>query len=386
MNVPKRDIGYVNKYQALRECFDIKTSKEGNEKAKKYNNDNYPSFIHSFKSLEESKPPPIHVHTPIINYFQFGMYLQEIFMKNFVLEYLEAQIKIQFYYTMFKDFCDNNYIEYHTYDLDSEKTFSLVLKGLKQGRDPLEITKELKNQKGLEPVSCQLQKHEHVLYPAYKVTFKEDIDPNSVMEVKKLFNLNTYWKKYEPKQQVEQCQRCQAYGHSANNCTRSPKCMKCAKKHATQDCTKPKDLPSTCCNCNGSHSANYSLCPSYLAFFEKQKKDINIKKKEAITDITVNNKILLKKPIKTGDSSSICINDKETQTTSEGEPAMKVKESINILCDVVELLEAVKQLDSLCDVKEMIQTVKYLSKKLSQCKNNTEKVIAVLETLKLIDN
>lgn len=33
------------------------------------------------------------------------------------------------------------------------------------------------------------------------------------------------------------------------------------RNHASNSCTKPKDVAPTCCNCGGEHTANYRGCP-----------------------------------------------------------------------------------------------------------------------------
>ncbi|GBM31617.1 hypothetical protein AVEN_212156-1 [Araneus ventricosus] len=58
-----------------------------------------------------------------------------------------------------------------------------------------------------------------------------------------------------------QCYRCQEFFHHSRFCQRDPRCLKCAEKHLTKDCTKPSDTPAKCCLCNGSHTANFTGCP-----------------------------------------------------------------------------------------------------------------------------
>jgi PAX-interacting protein 1 len=38
------------------------------------------------------------------------------------------------------------------------------------------------------------------------------------------------------------------------------RCVKCAGKHTTESCTKPKEIPPKCYNCGANHLANYRGC------------------------------------------------------------------------------------------------------------------------------
>ncbi|GIX70614.1 hypothetical protein CDAR_459811 [Caerostris darwini] len=43
----------------------------------------------------------------------------------------------------------------------------------------------------------------------------------------------------------------------------APKCVKCGEQHLSQNCTYPFEHPLRCCNCNGSHAANWRQCPKF---------------------------------------------------------------------------------------------------------------------------
>ena len=67
--------------------------------------------------------------------------------------------------------------------------------------------------------------------------------------------------RYIPELQLRQCFKCQGYGHTAENCTRTPKCGKCAGEHESRECKIPESAPSKCGNCHGDHSAWHHSCP-----------------------------------------------------------------------------------------------------------------------------
>lgn len=60
---------------------------------------------------------------------------------------------------------------------------------------------------------------------------------------------------------IPQCHRCQRYRHNHFGCKMPPRCHKCAGNHHFIECTKPRNIPAKCCNCEGAHPANAHICP-----------------------------------------------------------------------------------------------------------------------------
>lgn len=68
---------------------------------------------------------------------------------------------------------------------------------------------------------------------------------------------------------VTQCFKCQSWGHSANNCGYTPRCVKCSQSHETGSCSRTsREGDPTCCNCGGPHSSNHRGCPVYKQHME----------------------------------------------------------------------------------------------------------------------
>lgn len=65
-----------------------------------------------------------------------------------------------------------------------------------------------------------------------------------------------------PSHALIQCHRCQQFGHD-NGSSGSFNCMKCAGRHPTTVCRKPRHRPATCYNCGGRHVSAYKGCPVY---------------------------------------------------------------------------------------------------------------------------
>ena len=59
---------------------------------------------------------------------------------------------------------------------------------------------------------------------------------------------------------IPQCKQCQAYGHTQRYCNKDTRCAKCAGKHHTKECKKPKEAHPKCVHCGEAHPVNYRGC------------------------------------------------------------------------------------------------------------------------------
>ena len=95
---------------------------------------------------------------------------------------------------------------------------------------------------------------------------------SKVNNVSYIFRTRIYWEKILSQRPYTQCFRYQAFGHASVNCNHDSRCVKCAGPHHTRDCTKALKVTPTCVNCAGSHTANYSKCPSLKKYLSKRGK------------------------------------------------------------------------------------------------------------------
>lgn len=106
-------------------------------------------------------------------------------------------------------------------------------------------------------------------------TFFVNIEPGPnnklVKSINYIFNTRVSIEDPKKKNTIVQCQRCQQYGHTKNNCLRPYRCVKCAEGHKTSDCPKKdRNSPAKCALCLGNHPANYKGCEVYREI-EKRK-------------------------------------------------------------------------------------------------------------------
>ena len=62
---------------------------------------------------------------------------------------------------------------------------------------------------------------------------------------------------------IQQCFKCQGFGHKAQNCTKKQRCVVCGEAHSHKDCPNRNKTTPKCANCRGPHVANYRGCPAY---------------------------------------------------------------------------------------------------------------------------
>lgn len=160
-------------------------------------------------------------------------------------------------------------MEYHTYPLSHLKQPRVTLKGIPPNVTTDEIATEL-NQRNL-PVNIirQIVRTDKptakiiVKYPVFVVTIKTGTEYKDIYKTTNLCHCIVRWERYKAKRPVQQCYRCQQFGHASMYCGRPARCVKCKHHHSTQDCTKLPPNPQSVSTVGGAHPANYSGCPEY---------------------------------------------------------------------------------------------------------------------------
>ena len=72
------------------------------------------------------------------------------------------------------------------------------------------------------------------------------------------------------KKEIVQCKRCQRYGHTQKYCNHNFRCVRCARSHPTDQCTKSPETPAKCIHCQGEHPANYKGCSAYKTLYNNK--------------------------------------------------------------------------------------------------------------------
>ena len=126
-------------------------------------------------------------------------------------------------------------------------------------------------------------------YPVYLVHFTRQQDPTKNVNLqllqitaKHVGNVIVKWERFDrSRKRMTQCFKCQLFGHTASNCGRDYKCVKCTEMHLPGECKrKSKDQEGSpkCVNCQGDHTANSHTCPHFQTYAEKVKRQRNRRK------------------------------------------------------------------------------------------------------------
>lgn len=172
-------------------------------------------------------------------------------------------------------------VEYHRYQLKTEKKFRAVIRGLHPETDPYDIKSEL-SELG------------HLVNNVTNIQIKKKVDPNNKFSDRTILRLPLFFVDLEPqannkdiydiknlcyhiikvepprkKKELPQCKNCQVFGHTQNYCFKTPKCVKCGEGHTSLNCPKSKKSKAKCANCGEGHTANWKGCIIYKNAIEK---------------------------------------------------------------------------------------------------------------------
>lgn len=123
--------------------------------------------------------------------------------------------------------------------------------------------------------------------PVHQLDFDYQEDIEKIYKIKGILSIAV---KIEPikvrTDKIIQCRRCQSFNHSANQCGKQARCVKCAGKHWTADCIFAKRIINPkCANCGViGHPASYRGCP-FAKEMQADRNNLLIKKKKGDTVI-----------------------------------------------------------------------------------------------------
>lgn len=164
------------------------------------------------------------------------------------------------------DFLNANHLNYFTYTPDEEKCSSLLIKGVSNSFNADDVLAEFERLGYSDKVATvtvlkgpNLEKFNY-----FVLRILPNIPVGEFMNIKLFLNSSVSIVKLNKSSSL-QCYRCQEIGHVSNNCSVDPVCVKCAKKHLSNECPLPKsvsrdDLKCKFCSKPG-HPSNYRGCP-----------------------------------------------------------------------------------------------------------------------------
>lgn len=154
----------------------------------------------------------------------------------------------------------------HSYTLKNEKKFNVILRNLHASYEAQDIAEAIGDQE-IDVQICKIERYvtpnssrQNVNLNLWHIQLEPGSDVNSLLSITSLLNQTGIRFERMHGHGIAQCRNCQQYGHSAINCFRKYRCVKCTGDHSHGECTKTTDDEAACINCNGKHPANYRGC------------------------------------------------------------------------------------------------------------------------------
>nr|CAD92792.1 gag protein [Drosophila melanogaster] len=240
-----------------------------------------------WKTVPASRKPPsiflsnIQQIIPLIEKLNYKAGVNSFTTKSELGNNIRIQAKTMDAYKAIQNVLLGANIPLHSHQPKSAKGFQIVIRHLHQSTPTKWIESQLQDI-GIATKFIRAMQFRDTRNPMriheVEVVPKADGSHLKVLLLKSLGGQTVKVERKRVSKDPTQCHRCQCFGHTKNYCRNPFKCMKCGQLHATVSCTKPKNLPATCANCNGSHVSSYKGCPA----FQEAKQRLSINKTQSL--------------------------------------------------------------------------------------------------------
>jgi len=167
---------------------------------------------------------------------------------------------------------DDTGIQWYTYENKNERPIRVMVRGLQASCSNEDIQENLKQRgyKILDAVNFIKKEKKDVNgeqtitkrgLPLFMLSFDNKESIEKIYQIRNILNIVC---KIEPLRNntklIPQCKRCQGFNHTQTYCRKEPRCVKCAGKHLTKNCSMNRQMEPKCINCKEAHPANYRGC------------------------------------------------------------------------------------------------------------------------------
>lgn len=160
-------------------------------------------------------------------------------------------------------YCRSHNYPFNTYQPKNERSFRCVIEGLHNSTSTSYVKTQMeKYGHTVRNIICARHRIEKYPIDLFFVDLEPASNNKSVYDVIYIGNnkVKIVPPRASPLGWKPQCYRCQELGHTKTYCNRPWVCVKCARNHPTDTCTKPKEVPPKCYFCGGDHPSNYRGC------------------------------------------------------------------------------------------------------------------------------
>ncbi|GFY34143.1 probable RNA-directed DNA polymerase from transposon X-element [Trichonephila clavipes] len=197
-------------------------------------------------------------------------------------------------------------LEHYVIEPPSTRPLKLVIKGLPDNIDPVDIKNDLVA-KGINIVKiAQLRKFiTKTPLPIYMIEIERDDHVNDIYQVRSCLYMQIKLDPFRKGNRITQCYNCNFFHHASQNCNMKTRCLKCGANHRTGACEIKERIENPLCiNCNNrGHMASSTECPQ----FPKPKKG---KSKSPVENLKRN---INNNPVKTGKTYAQILNPEKAQ-------------------------------------------------------------------------
>ncbi|KAL1139637.1 hypothetical protein AAG570_006615 [Ranatra chinensis] len=165
-----------------------------------------------------------------------------------------------------------NKFSYHTYQLQSERSYRVVMRGLNHRAPVGRIRTDIENQgHQVRGITNVLDSRTKRPLPLFFIDLEPAANNADIFDVSRVFFSEVRIEEPYRWRSAVQCTRCQEYQHTKGYCNRPPRCVRCGGGHESSTCLKTRETPATCALCGGDHPANYKGCQVYKELQERSR-------------------------------------------------------------------------------------------------------------------
>lgn len=161
---------------------------------------------------------------------------------------------------------------FHTFTEPNEKPLVFLLKGFYKENVEQMMTILQEANVPAEKVSVYNEKNDNIIFMVHIMKDSAIANVNVMQHQHKVVNsVIVKWEAIDRRRKrPTQCFRCQDWGHSATNCGRPRKCVKCLELHEPGQCARrTREGTAKCVNCQGDHPANNRTCPAFIKWNQR---------------------------------------------------------------------------------------------------------------------
>lgn len=164
-----------------------------------------------------------------------------------------------------------NDVKYFTYQLKSERSFRVVIKGLHSSTNQDELKEEIST-KGhcVKNIYNVKSRKDQQPLPMFFLDIAPQENNKEIYEINHLLYCKVIIEPIRQIRQIPQCANCLRLGHTKNFCKRQTRCVKCGGLHSSKICKVSERKDLKCALCEQNHPANYRGCRVYKELQQKK--------------------------------------------------------------------------------------------------------------------